>query len=84
VNFVVQEQPIRAVLTIGAEGTSGRASAPKVSKEPGVPRVGNASGRGWKRHGRDVPKGTTRPERGPRLLRQRRCGALRHVDAANV
>jgi hypothetical protein len=62
VNFAVQEQPILAVLTISAKGTGGRASAPKVSKEPGVLRVGNASGRGWKRHGRDVPRGTTRPE----------------------
>jgi hypothetical protein len=33
------------------------------SEKPGVPRVGNTSGQGWRRHGRDVLSGTTRPER---------------------
>jgi hypothetical protein len=29
-------------------------------EEPEAPRVKNTSGRGWRRPGRDVPKGTTR------------------------
>jgi hypothetical protein len=64
----------RGLLCLGAEGL----------EEPEAPRVENASARGWRRHGRDVPRGTTRPGRGPRLFRHRRCGALRHVAAANV
>jgi hypothetical protein len=61
-------------LCFGAEGL----------EEPGAPRVENASVRGWRRPGRDVPKGTTRPGRDLGLFRCRRCGALRHMAAANV
>jgi hypothetical protein len=61
-------------LCFGAEGL----------EEPEAPRVENTSSRGWRRPGRDVPKGTTRPGRDLGLFRCRRCGALRHVAAANV
>jgi hypothetical protein len=46
------------------------------SKEPEALRAGREHlvwGR-WQ-HGRDVPRGTTRPEQDPRQLRYRRCGA---------
>jgi hypothetical protein len=61
-------------LCFGAEGL----------EEPEAPRVENTSARGWRRHGRDVPRGTTRPGRGLGLFRCQRCSALRHVAAANV
>jgi hypothetical protein len=61
-------------LCYGAEGL----------KEPEALCVDNTSARGWRRHGRDVPRGTTRPGRGLGLFRCRRCGVLRHVAAANV
>jgi hypothetical protein len=53
-------------------------------EEPEALRIENTSARGWRRPGRDVPKGTTRPGRDLRLFRRRRCGVLRHVATANV
>jgi hypothetical protein len=58
--------------------------APKVWRKPGAPRIENTSDRGWRRLGRDVLKGMTRPGRDLGPFRCRRCGALRHVAAANV
>jgi hypothetical protein len=54
-------------LCLGAEGL----------EEPEAPRVENTSDRGWRRPGRDVPKGMTRPGRDLGLFRCRRCGAVR-------
>jgi hypothetical protein len=53
-------------LFFGAEGL----------EEPEAPRVECTSARGWRRPGRDVSKGTTRPGRDRGLFRRRRCGAL--------
>jgi hypothetical protein len=53
-------------------------------EEPEALHIENTSARGWRRPGRDVPKGTTRPGRDLRLFRRRRCGVLRHVATANV
>jgi hypothetical protein len=61
-------------LCFGAEGL----------EEPEAPRVENTSARDWRRPGRDVPKGTTRPGRDLQLFRCLRCGVLRHMAAANV
>jgi hypothetical protein len=52
-------------LTFSAEGM----------EEPEAPRVGCASAREWRRPGRDVPKGPTRPGRDRGLFRRRRRGA---------
>jgi hypothetical protein len=41
-------------------------------EEPEALHTENASARGWRRPGRDVPKGTTRPGRDLRLFRRRR------------
>jgi hypothetical protein len=43
-------------------------------EEPESLRIENTSARGWRRPGRDVPKGTTRPGRDLRLFRCQRCG----------
>jgi hypothetical protein len=64
----------RGRLTFGAEGM----------EEPEVPRVGCASAREWRRPGRDVPKGPTRPGQDHGLFRRRRCCVSRYVAAANV
>jgi hypothetical protein len=53
-------------------------------EEPEALRIENTSARGWRRPGRDVPKGTTRPGRNLRLSRRHRRDVLRHVATANV